>query len=248
VKIFGLIGKNLDHSWSCSFFEEKFRKENISDCRYLNFPLEEVSEIRKLVSTNRDIRGLNLTIPYKSAVIGYLDQLDFNAEQIGAVNCIRITRHDGLAVLKGFNTDYLAFFRTILPLIPTGIEKSLILGNGGAAKAVSFALRMAGIGVTIVSRRHGAGDLHFTEVDGNVIRDHQLIVNATPAGSVGSSESLPPLPYEALNERHILYDLVYNPSDTAFLQKAAPSGARAINGMEMLTIQAELSWQIWNGS
>ena len=246
MRIYGLIGKPLDHSRSQSYFEEKFRKENITGCFYVNYPLNDISDIRKLVSTNPGISGLNLTIPFKTSVIRFLDHIDFNAEQIGAVNCIKITRKRDGTFLEGFNTDYLAFFRTILPLIPAGIGKAIVLGNGGAAKAVCHALKMAGIEFTIVSREKQEGKLIYTDINEQLIREHQLIINATPVGTYGHPEALLSFPYNAIGRHHILYDLVYNPPETAFLKKAKEAGATAINGLEMLKAQADLSWKIWN--
>jgi shikimate dehydrogenase len=246
VRIYGLIGKPLEHSWSQSYFEEKFREEHITGCCFVNYPLDDISDIRRLVNTNQGISGLNVTIPYKTGVIRFLDYIDFNAEQIGAVNCIKIIRKGDGTVLEGFNTDYLAFFRTILPLIPAGIGKAIVLGTGGAAKAVCHALKMAGIDITIVSREKQEGRLIYTDLNEQLVQEHLLIINATPVGTYGYPEAPLPLPYDAVGRQHILYDLVYNPPETAFLTRAKEAGATAINGLEMLKAQADLSWKIWN--
>jgi shikimate dehydrogenase len=246
VKIYGLIGKPLDHSWSQSYFEEKFRKENIKASGYSLFELEDIADLRKLVLADPRIAGLNVTIPYKISVIDHLDRLHPEAQAIGAVNCITVSRNGNHAVLEGHNTDYLAFFQTLLPFLPRGINKALVLGTGGASRAVCHALRIAGIEPVVVSRNRQEGMMNYEDVDGAVIRGHLLIVNTTPLGTAGFSDIAPPLPYKTLSEEHILYDLTYNPLQTRFLKNAVSAGAEAVNGLEMLQIQAELSWKVWN--
>jgi shikimate dehydrogenase len=246
VKIYGLIGKPLSHSWSGSYFGEKFRREKIEDTRYSLFELEDIADLRKLVLSDPRIAGLNVTIPYKISVTGHLDKLHPEAQAIGAVNCIKVTRNGKHLVLEGHNTDYLAFFQTMLPFLPKGIKKALVLGTGGASRAVCHALRIAGIEPVLVSRNKQEGMMKYEDVDGAVIREHLLIVNATPLGTAGFSDIAPPLPYKTLSEEHILYDLTYNPLQTRFLKNAVSAGAEAVNGLEMLQIQAELSWKVWN--
>ena len=248
MKVYGLIGKSLFHSWSKDYFEQKFARENISGCTYRNFPLEDISSIRQLVAGNTSILGLNVTIPYKSKVIEYLDSLDRDAAAVRAVNCIRVDRlGDGDFTLKGFNTDFLAFEETLKPLVQGGIHKALILGTGGASKAICYALDRLGIDHDLVSRRKSGKILVYSEITPDLIGGYQLIVNTTPVGMAGEFEgTYPPLPYSALGNRHLLYDLVYNPEITPFLEKGMAMGCRTINGMEMLKLQAELSWTIWN--
>lgn len=246
MKIYGLIGKPLSHSWSRAYFEEKFRGEKIEDARYALFELEDIGDLRKLVLSDSGIAGLNVTIPYKISVIEHLDSLHPEAGAIGAVNCIKVNRNGNNVTLEGHNTDYLAFFQTLLLLIPKGIQKALVLGTGGASRAVCHALRIAGIEPVLVSREKQEGMMNYEDVDGAVIREHLLIVNTTPIGTKGFSDSAPPLPYKDLTDNHILYDLTYNPPLTQFLKNAVLAGAVAVNGLEMLQIQAELSWKVWN--
>lgn len=246
MKIFGLVGKNLGHSWSKNYFEDKFRRERITNSRYEYFPMEDISGLWDLISENNSIAGLNVTLPFKEEVLKMLDVLDSDAEAIGAVNCIRITRDNKRLWLEGLNTDAPAFLRTLEPFRQKAIDKALILGTGGAAKAVAHALGIAGIEFSTVSRTSGKANLIYEALTPDIIREHRLIINATPAGMQGFEDRFPRIPYEALGVNHILYDLVYNPTETTFLIRGRLAGAVIVNGLEMLKIQAELSWQAWN--
>lgn len=235
----------MEHSWSKDFFEDKFIRENFQNCTYKNFLLSDISMLRRMVSNNPSISGLNVTIPYKIAVIPYLDSLENDAARIGAVNCIKVSRTWQGLLLKGYNTDSPAFRSTLGPFLQGGLEKALILGTGGAAKAVSFALASLGIGHRFVSRTAKPECLTYADVTPALIGQVQLIVNATPAGMKGLEEEFPHLPYEAFGEGLLLYDLVYNPEETLFLRKGRQSGARIKSGLEMLKLQAGLSWDLW---
>jgi len=241
MKKFGLIGKNLSHSFSKQYFEQKFGKEGITDASYSLFELVEIGEFTALV-TEHELSGLNVTIPYKEAILPYLDEIDEEAKAIGAVNTIQFTKSG----LKGFNTDVIGFRNSIKPFLENIHTRALILGTGGAAKAVAYVLESLGIKITYVSRNPKAeNELSYADINSFVMKHHLLIVNTTPIGTFPNITEAPELPYEYLTEQHFLYDLVYNPSETQFLQHAKAAGAIAINGEQMLKIQAEEAWKIW---
>jgi len=246
MRKFGLIGKSLDHSWSKEYFQQKFIKETISNCVYENFPLGDLPSLREMIFHDKALCGLNVTNPYKVEVLNYLDDLDNAAEAIGAVNCLKISRNGDNIHIKGFNTDMAAFRDTLLPLLNETCRKALVLGTGGASRAVCHALKELNIGYSIVSRKEKAGYLTYADLNNRIIADHQVIINATPVGMFPKNDHCPPLPYSFLTSYHLLYDLVYNPEMTLFLKKAREPGARIKNGLEMLQLQAELSWKIWN--
>jgi shikimate dehydrogenase len=240
-KIYGLIGFPLSHSFSKSYFENKFRTENIPGCVYNNF---EISDIRELPDLLREpgISGLNITSPYKKQVIPYLDSIDDKALAIGAANCIKRINNKW----KGFNTDITGFEKSLIPLLHKQHSKALVLGTGGAANAVSFVLDKLNIPVTKVSRIDQEGTLSFYDLDKNIIESHPLIINTTPLGSFPEINEAPDIPYQFLTESHLCYDLIYNPDLSLFLKNALQKGAMIKNGYEMLVIQAEESWRIWN--
>ncbi len=243
MRKFGLIGYPLSHSFSKKYFEEKFRREGISDCSYDLFPISSVGELKELVASNPFLEGLNVTIPYKQLVIRHLDE--FRVEGLNACNCIRIVS----GKLAGFNTDITGFEKSLLPLLKPQHNSALILGNGGAASAVIFVLNKLGITYDIVSRRlHEGSTLTYQDLEEKHIRDHKLIINTTPLGTFPGIEMFPVIPYQFIGREHLLYDLVYNPPETAFLKKGKERGAIIKNGYEMLVLQAEESWKIWNGS
>lgn len=248
MRIFGLIGKSLEHSRSKAYFDHKFRENNMPDCRYENFPLQEISGLKDLIQREEFLVGLNVTIPYKTDVIPYLDRLDPVSEQIRAVNAIKIIRDGSSVITEGFNTDAPAFSETVRPLLKPYHRRALILGNGGAAKAVAWALQKLNAGFSIVSRHPGQSDFTYEELDEEIIRNHQVIINATPSGMFPGIDEFPDIPYEAVSRDHILYDLVYNPEMTVFLKKGMLSGATIKNGLEMLHLQAEMSWGVWGSS
>jgi len=242
MKVFGLIGYPLSHSFSKGFFAEKFQKEGISDCIYENFPLEDISQFPALLEQQPDLRGLNVTIPYKEAVLPWLDELSPAAEQIKAVNCIQF--HEGIRI--GFNTDVMGFKRSLQPLLKPHHTNALVLGTGGAAKAVMFVLQELNIPYTVVSRRAHDGIITYDTLDKDIMTAHTIIINTSPLGMYPQVDAAPPIPYELITKHHLLYDLIYNPAETLFLKQGAAKGAAIKNGHEMLVLQAEASWDIWN--
>ncbi|MDR6737930.1 shikimate dehydrogenase [Sphingobacterium sp. 2149] len=247
MKKLGLIGYPLGHSFSKKYYLEKFRQEQITDVDYDLYPIPQIADFSKIAS-NKDFYGVNVTIPYKIEVMDYLDELSEEASAIQAVNCIRISHTaDGATQLKGYNTDAYGFEASIRPLInPQVDKKALILGNGGAAKAVIYALNRLGIMHSLVSRTKGADQLTYDELDAAILADHTVIINCSPVGTFPHTEQSPKIPYEFLNENHLCYDLIYNPEETTFIQKSKQMGARIKNGYEMLVLQAEKNWEIWN--
>lgn len=242
MKVFGLIGYPLSHSFSKGFFAEKFRKEGVSDCIYENFPLEDISQFPALLEQQPNLRGLNVTIPYKEAVLPWLDELSPAAEQIKAVNCIQF--HEGSRI--GFNTDVMGFKRSLQPLLKPHHTNALVLGTGGAAKAVMFVLQELNIPYTVVSRRAHNAVINYNMLDKDIMTAHTIIINTSPLGMYPQTDEAPPIPYELITKHHLLYDLIYNPAETLFLQKGKAKGAAVKNGHEMLVLQAEASWDIWN--
>ena len=247
MKRFGLIGYPLGHSFSRGYFTEKFRREGLSECVYENFPLASIGELPGLVASRPDLVGLNVTIPYKQAVIPYLDGLDPRAEEIGAVNCIKINRVGGRVCLKGYNADAQGFERSLLELLGARRPDALILGTGGASKAVAYVLSALGIAYRFVSRTGGGEALSYTDLTPEIIAQTPLLIHTTPLGTFPDTETLPAIPYDGIGPGHFLHDLVYNPPETAFLREGRRRGAAVRNGYAMLVGQAECSWQLWNG-
>lgn len=244
---FGLIGFPLTHSFSKKYYDAKIEREQIPEVGYELYPIPDITDFPGLVEKDPQLVGVNVTIPYKIAVMRYLDQLSPEAEAIAAVNCIRIERENsGRPVLTGYNTDVYGFAESLRPLLKPHHDAALILGNGGAAKAVSFALAQLNIAHTVVSRSAGNGQLAYEQLDAAVIGIHPLIVNTTPLGTYPDVMGCPDIPYDLLDERHLLYDLVYNPPETEFLKRGQAQGAAIKNGLEMLERQAERNWEIWN--
>jgi shikimate dehydrogenase len=242
MRRFGLIGYPLSHSFSKKYFSEKFLREGIVDCEYENFPIPAITDFRKILSVNRGIEGLNVTIPYKQSVIQYLDHY-IHTLPIAACNCIKI--RDGIST--GYNTDIIAFEKSLLTELKPRHQNALILGNGGSAQAVQYVLRKLGIFFKIVSRQiHDGAELVYEDLDEEVIRQYPLIINTTPLGMYPHIGDFPRIPYQHIGSNHYLYDLVYNPGKTLFLQKGEEMGATIRNGADMLIIQAEASWKIWN--
>lgn len=241
MRRFGLIGFPLSHSFSQKYFTEKFLKEGIRDCLYENFPIPEIGELKKIISETPHLEGLNVTIPYKLQVISMLD--DLTHLPIRACNCIKISG----GKLIGYNTDIVGFERSFTTDLRPYHRHALVLGKGGASEAVQWVLKKLGIGFTQVSRRTEVeGELKYGELNEDIIHQHELIINCTPLGTYPHVDECPAIPYEFLGDRHYLYDLVYNPPNTLFLQKGARQGATTRNGSDMLVIQAEESWKIWN--
>lgn len=245
MKLVGLIGYPLSHSFSAGYFSEKFRKEGITDFQYFNFPLQDLSGFSELVRTYPELIGLNVTIPYKERIIAYIDKLDPVAEKIGAVNTLKFVPDGSHRTIIGYNTDYWGFRDSLLPNLDKTHKNALILGTGGASKAVSFVLKELGINYIFVSRNPEKGELGYHDLCISVIEKHLLIINTTPLGTFPDINSFPDIPYDLLTPDHILYDLVYNPPETEFLRLGRQKGAHSINGQRMLELQAEKSWEIW---
>ena len=241
MKQYGLIGKSLSHSFSKNYFEQKFEKEGITDANYSLFELAKIKDFQGLIE-NENLSGLNVTIPYKEAIIPYLSELDEEANAIGAVNTIQFTKSG----LKGYNTDIIGFRNSIKPFLENIHTRALILGTGGASKAVAYALEQLGIKILYVSRTpKGENQINYEDVNHYVMKHHLLIINTTPIGTFPNIGEAPEIPYEYLTDQHFLYDLVYNPAETEFLKHAKTAGAIAVNGDQMLKIQAEEAWKVW---
>lgn len=245
--MYGLIGKKLGHSFSEKFFTNKFAKEGIDET-YKLLPIPSIDHLPKLIEEFPELKGLNVTIPYKQEVIPYLTSLSPEAHKIGAVNVILIERKLDKLSLKGYNSDCIGFKDSIKKLLRPDIKKALILGTGGASKAVEYVLKDLGIIVTFVSRNPIDNQVSYKELNNNIISENLLIINATPLGMFPEISKFPPIPYEFLTPRHICYDLVYNPGITEFMKKSKKYGAKIKNGLEMLEKQALVAWRIWNNN
>ncbi len=244
MKQYGLIGRPLAHSFSKKYFTKKFATENI-DAQYELYELEDIQLFEELIN-KENLCGLNVTIPYKELIIPYLDEVDEVAAKIGAVNVIKFIRENETLKLKGFNSDAVGFENSIKPFLKSYHKKALILGTGGASKAIEFILGKLGIEVKFVSRSVSENKLIYSDLDGNILSEYLLVVNATPLGTFPNVNTCPDIPYEFLTERHLLFDVVYNPVETLFMKKGKERGATVLNGEEMLIGQAEEAWRIWN--
>lgn len=242
-KRFGLLGRNISYSFSKGYFTEKFSKEHFEGCTYENFDIPDINYFTELAKNNPDLNGLNVTIPYKEAVLPFLDKLSKNATQIGAVNTIKFTKK---GKLKGYNTDYYGFLKSLEPLLEPHHKKALILGTGGASKGVAFALEKLDITYTFVSREAKENCIDYSLINATTFDNYQIIINCTPVGTSPNVDTFPLIPYEFFTEKHIAYDLIYNPAETTFLSKAKAQGAKIKNGLDMLIFQAEKAWKIWN--
>ena len=244
-KLYGLLGYPLVHSFSQNYFNQKFESENI-DAKYINFEIPDVGMLMEVVAENENLNGLNVTIPYKEQVIPFLDEIDPAASEVGAVNVIKFIRgKDGLR-LKGYNSDIIGFTDSIKSLLKPHHQSALVLGTGGAAKAVSYSLRKLGLEVQLVSRRKSANTLVYEELTKNDLKTHKVIVNTTPLGMYPNVDTCPDIPYRYLTSQHLCYDLIYNPDETLFLKNSRLAGAQVKNGLEMLLLQAFASYSIWN--
>ncbi|RZL51145.1 MAG: shikimate dehydrogenase [Pedobacter sp.] len=248
MRTFGLIGFPLSHSFSKKFFSEKFEAEQITACRYELFPIAHADEIKDLIASNPSLCGLNVTIPHKLNVMPFLNDIDRAAQEIGAVNCIAIDQKGDLPVLKGYNTDAYGFAESLKPLLEKQHQKALIFGDGGAAKAVKYVLDQLGISYLVVVRNPAPNAILYSAVTEQVLSEHKLLINTTPLGMLPNLNSYPVIPYQYVTPQHLAYDLVYNPEKTVFLEKAKEQGAKIKNGLEMLYLQAERSWYIWNNN
>lgn len=244
MKTYGLIGFRLSHSFSKKYFTEKFLREGIQDCVYENFQLDTVKEFSALLHTDANLKGFNVTIPYKEEIIPFLTDLDPAAKEIGAVNVIKVN-DDGKLI--GYNSDYYGFKNSLEGFISKDVfHKALVLGTGGAAKAVVTALRHMGIPYMYVSRHKNPYNLSYEELNEHTMNEYTIIVNTSPLGMYPDVDSFPAIPYEFLSSKHYLYDLVYNPKETVFMKKGIEHGAHVMNGLPMLIGQAEKAWEIWN--
>lgn len=242
MKQFGLIGYPLGHSFSKKYFTEKFEAEGIRDCQYETYPIDSIERLPDLISSTPGLKGLNVTIPYKEKVLVYLSEKSAVVKQTGACNCIVVK--DGR--LYGHNTDVIGFRQSLEKAFPSLPATALILGTGGAAKAVEYVLKQLKISFRYVSRKPSVNNLSYEQVSPSVVEQTRLIINTTPLGMQPHITEAPPIPYEAIGKEHCLFDLIYNPAETLFLRKGLEHGARIQNGLDMLVIQAEESWKIWN--
>lgn len=238
---YGLIGKRLDYSFSKTFFTFKFEQEKRKDT-YHNFEIDDIDDLPKLIEANSELRGLNVTIPYKESVIPLLDSVDKEAAEIGAVNTIRFLK-DGR--LKGYNTDHYGFAKSLADLLPIKERTALILGTGGASKAIHYVLDTMNFDTKVVSRKAREGQLSYDDLDRSVMGQYFLIINCTPIGTFPEVNACPNIPYHHLGSDHVLFDLVYNPKETEFMKRGFIRGARVSNGLKMLEYQAKKAWKIW---
>lgn len=243
---YGLIGYPLTHSFSAQYFNEKFFREGIHDSHYELFQIDNINQLLPLIKETKELKGLSVTIPYKQAVIPYLSSMDEIAKEAGAVNTIKIIRKDKF-FLQGFNTDVFGFEESLKPLLKKHHKKALILGTGGASKAVAFVLKKLGIDFLFVSRnKSNSFVITYDELNTDIIASHLLIINTTPVGMFPHVDEFPAIPYGHLTKRHLLFELVYNPAETMFMKRGIEKGAAVTNGLQMLYLQAEKAWQIWN--
>lgn len=247
----GLIGFPLAHSYSAAYFNDKFTREKIKGL-YTLFPLKNLNKVKDLLKIHTDLIGLNVTIPYKESIVPYLDSLSEEAACIGAVNTIVIDRTKGKISTKGYNTDWVGFLQSLPPRVKSDVKAALVLGSGGASKAVVYALQKIGIAVTVVSRTPKINtvpkQIAYDNLDSEIITSNLLIVNTTPLGMYPDVNAVPPIPYHSITKNHICYDLIYNPENTEFMKRCASQGATVINGLEMLKGQAEAAWKIWSNN
>jgi len=246
MRKFGLIGYPLGHSFSRKYFSEKFNRDNIKDCSYENYPLETLDLFPHLISEDKELCGLNVTIPYKTEILKYIDETGSEIEGIGAVNVLKIKRTAGRINIYGYNSDVTGIRDSLISFVKGSVKNALILGTGGSSRAVQYALAEMGLKITLVSRRDKPGCITYKQISPEIIRESDIIVNTTPLGMYPDITSLPDINYNLLNEKHILFDLVYNPEITSFLKMGQEQGCKIITGMKMLCSQAERSWEIWN--
>lgn len=240
---FGLVGRNIHYSFSKMFFTEKFKVDGLPNYSYDNYDIDSISDLKQILNKNPKIKGLNITIPYKVSVIPTLDKMSKKAVKIGAVNTIRISKK---GKLKGYNTDWIGFTKSITPLLCPHHTKALILGTGGASKAIVFALKQLEIKSTLVSREKKRNTLSYEDLDEKAFAKFTIVINCSPVGTFPNVNDCPKLPYELFTDQHIAYDLIYNPEESTFLKKAKEQGAVIKNGYSMLVYQAEAAWDIWN--
>lgn len=242
---YGLIGYPLGHSFSISYFNQKFADEGIN-AKYENYELPSIDMLTEVLDKNPELKGLNVTIPYKEKVIPFLDAISPEARAIGAVNVIKVTHEKGNTRLKGYNSDVIGFTKSIEPMLEKWHKKALILGTGGASKAIDYGLRSLGLETVFVSRYERPGTIQYHRITPEIVKEYNVIVNCTPLGMYPRVDDCPQLPYEAMDSHNILYDLIYNPDETLFMKRGMEYGANVKNGLEMLLLQAFASWEFWN--
>ena len=243
---YGLIGFPLGHSFSISYFNQRFQDEGI-DAVYENYEIPNIDALAEILDSNPELKGLNVTIPYKEKVIPFLDSISPEARAIGAVNVIRVTHRGNKTELKGFNSDLIGFTKSIEPILDKKWhQKALILGTGGASKAIDYGLRSLGLETVFVSRYERPNTIQYKTITPEIVKEYNVIVNCTPLGMYPKTEECPDLPYEAMDSHTILYDLIYNPDETLFMKRGAQYGANVKNGLEMLLLQAFASWEFWH--
>lgn len=248
MKTYGLIGYRLGYSFSKGFFTEKFEKENLNEHEYVNFELDTINEFPGIFKTNNHIAGLNCTIPYKQQIMPFLDEIDPEAAEVGAINTVKIIRSPGGIKLKGFNTDIYGFENSLKPMLNQKHKKALILGTGGASKAIKHILTKLGLSFVSASieEQLQKNEIRYEQIDEALMNECLVIINATPLGTFPKVDNCPDIPYEFIGTSHVLFDLVYNPDETLFMKKGKAQGAAVKNGLEMLHLQALKAWEIWN--
>ncbi len=248
MKTFGLIGHRLGYSFSRNFFTEKFAAENLSEHEYVNFELDSIDEFPGIFDGKNIIAGLNCTIPYKQQIMQFMDEIDSEAAKIGAVNTVKITNKNGKRYLKGFNTDIYGFENSLLPMLESKHKKALILGTGGASKAIKYILIKLQIDYVSASIEEELfeKEIRYNQINDELLKEYLIIIHATPIGTFPNVDNCPDIPYQSITSNHVLFDLVYNPEETLFLKKGKAQGAKIKNGLEMLHLQAIRAWEIWN--
>jgi len=246
MRKYGLIGYPLGHSFSQKYFSEKFINEHITDCIYENYPMNDLNQLPSLIKEDAELLGLNVTIPYKSEVLRFLDSIDTEAADIASVNVIKIKRSGNKILLKGFNSDITGITDSVKPYLKAGLKHAMVLGTGGSSRSVCYVLKSLGLEVTQVSRESREGVITYSDITQALIEATDLIVNTTPLGMYPANSGKPDLPYHLISRKHILFDLVYNPEITAFLESGLKQGCKIITGLKMLHSQAERAWEIWN--
>jgi shikimate dehydrogenase len=248
MKTYGLIGHRLGYSFSRNFFTEKFGKENLQEHEYVNFELDSINEFPGIFESGKTISGLNCTIPYKQQIMQFLDEIDAEAAQVGAVNTVKIMTKDGKRHLKGFNTDIYGFENSLHPMLETKHQKALILGTGGASKAIKHILNKLNIEYVSASIEEQLfeKEIRYNQITDELVKEYLIIIQATPLGTFPNVDNCPDIPYQSITSDHVLFDLVYNPEETLFLKKGKAQGAKTKNGLEMLHLQAIRAWEIWN--
>lgn len=245
MKIYGLVGFPIGHSFSSKYFTEKFQTEKV-DAEYHNFQMEDVQELSEVLASSNNIAGLNITIPHKTNIFSFLNEVDETAKAIGAVNVVKTSKTEDGYHLKGFNTDVIGFEKSLIPQLKPTHKKALVFGTGGASKAVIYVLKKLGIRYKYVSRTKSEGQFAYDDITSEIISEYTLLINCTPLGMSPKQSMCPDIPYGSITENHYLFDLIYNPEQTIFLKKGAAKGAQIKNGLDMLHIQADAAWEIWN--